>query len=267
MKQEREVSVEGTVYRVVISDEQETLLAARVAGRVPVGLLHEEGEQDLGAAHFLVETLETVDERYLERVVRRELGLPWVIGESERLILREFAMGDLEQVVREPEDGDGDRVFYTPDRLEAYIRGQYGFYEYGLWAVVRKADGRLMGKAGITGCHVRDGNMPGEPEEWMELGYHIFTPYRRQGYAEEACRIILDYAEQEYGCPVCAYVETGNAASAALLEKLGFQKMTEKIPESCAKLKVHGSILRESESTEQRCTESDVPQYRYVRNC
>lgn len=61
----------------------------------------------------------------------------------------------------------------------------------------------------------------------MELGYHIFTPYRRQGYAEEVCRIILDYAEQEYECPVCAYVETGNEASAALLEKLGLHSVQE----------------------------------------
>ena len=127
MKQEREVSVDGTIYRVVISDEKETLLAARAAGRVPVGLLHENGDQDLGAARFLVETPEAADERYLERVVRREIGLPWIIGESVRLMLREFTMADMNQVLREPDDQEADRVFYTPDKLEAYIRSQYGF--------------------------------------------------------------------------------------------------------------------------------------------
>lgn len=257
MKQEREVSVEGTAYRVVISDERETLLAARAAGRVPVGLLHETGEQNLGTARFLVETLEAVDEQYLERVVRREIGLPWIIGESGRLILREFTMGDLEQVQKEPTDREADRVFYTPDKLEAYIRGQYGFYEYGLWAVVRKADGKLIGKAGLTDCRA------GEREDgavMMELGYHIFSPYRRQGYAGEACRIILDYAAQEYESPVYADVACDNAASIGLLKKLGFRRMAEKIPGAQSR------VSREAMVTEQKYSESNVPQYRYVWN-
>lgn len=260
MKQEREVSVEGTGYRVVISDEKETLLAARAAGRVPVGWLREGGEQDLGAARFLITELDGVDEAYLERVVRREMGLPWIIGESKRLTVREFTVEDLSQVIREPDDREADRVFYTPDKLNAYIRGQYGFYEYGLWAVVRKSDQSVIGKAGIVGCvEDRDsaeaegaGSMPESQNDGalagcqMELGYHIFTPYRRQGYAGEACRIILNYVEQEFACPVYADVECGNAASMALLEKLGFHKSMQ--------------------LTGQKCTKSDVWRYRYVQN-
>lgn len=264
MKQEREVSVDGTIYRVVISDEKETLLAARAAGRVPVGLLHENGDQDLGAARFLVETPEAADERYLERVVRREIGLPWIIGESVRLMLREFTMADMNQVLREPDDQEADRVFYTPDKLEAYIRGQYGFYEYGLWAVVRKSDGKLVGKAGLTDCRTGSCEAAVCP---MELGYHIFMPYRRKGYAEEACRMILNYAEQEYDAQVYADVESDNTASVGLLEKLGFRRMAEKIPEaqgavlSCRK---QADVSRESVSTGQKYTGSNAPRYRYV---
>lgn len=231
MKQERRIIIDQTAYDVVISDDQETLLAARAAGRVPVGLVGT-SQQELSAAHYLVEGLDGADDTFLERVVRREMGLPWIIGESGRLLVREFTMEDCSAVLPEPEDGEADRVFYTPDQLEAYIRGQYGFYEYGVWAVVRKCDGRIVGKAGITAF-----------EEQPELGYHIFLPFRRHGYAEEACRIILDYIREEYDCPVCAVTLRSNTASRRLLEKLGFTPV------------------------DQKCNEAGPIRYQSVRNC
>lgn len=163
---EREVKVEGTVYRVIISDSQEALLAAKAAGRVSVGLLRgteeqesswEAGVQDLWAAEYVVETLEAADEAYLERVVRRHRRLPWVIGESEELLVREFTVEDAKWVPEEPGDTEADGIFYTPDKLRAYIEGQYRFYEYGVWAVVRKSDGRIVGKAGVSDCDIGRG--------------------------------------------------------------------------------------------------------------
>lgn len=245
MKEERTITVEGNAYSVMISDSQETLLAARAAGRVPVGLLGE-SSRDLSAARYLIETPEAADDRFLERVVRRELGLPWNIGSSDRLLIREFTLSDLEKVPQEPEDQEADRVFRDRDLLESYIRGQYGFYEYGVWAVVRKTDGRIIGKAGIVGCEEQpegESGMPDRTEMQMELGYHIFQPYRKRGYAEEACRIILDYIQKKYNCPVCAVTLCSNTASRHLLEKLGFR------------------------NADQRYNGSEPPHCRYVRYC
>lgn len=223
MTEEREIRVEGTVYHVTISDEQKALLAAKAAGGVVVGYLHDGGEQDLSAAGYLVETPDAADERYLERVVRRQLGLPWVIGGSERLTVREFTLDDIPHIPAEPGDLEADMVFYTPGKLEAYIRNQYRFYEYGMWAVIRREDGVLMGKAGVCSA---------EGEGWLELGYHIFTPYRRQGYAVEACRIILDYVKRELECPVYAVTDPANTASAGVLSKLGFSLIRQRYNES-----------------------------------
>lgn len=240
---EREIAVEGKRYCVVLSDERETLLAAKAAGRVLVGILGS-GDEDLSPARYLVETPECADERYLERVVRREAGLPWIIAESKRLILREFTMEDLTQIPREGER-EADRVFDTEELLKAYIRGQYGFYEYGMWAVVRREDGRIIGKAGVSDCDIRRDpaaasdlaavSAPGaapSPEMRLELGYHIFAPYRRQGYAEEACRMILEYTKEEYGSPVYAVTEQSNLPSIRLLEKLGFKAEERKYSEA-----------------------------------
>ncbi len=229
MTKEWEVWVEGSLYRVVLSDEEETLLAARAAGRVVVGLMHTgedgrnndragseaENSRGLYAARYVVRESEA-DERFLERAVRRELGLPWMIAESERLVVREFAMDDLRNVFPEPGDRKDDTVFYTPELLESYIHDQYGFYECGMWAVVRKADGRLLGKAGVT---------PGE--RGLELGYHIFTPYRRRGYAGEACRAVIEYAVREFDEEIWARVKADNAPSRHLLESLGFRQVPD----------------------------------------
>ena len=81
---------------------------------------------------------------------------------------------------------------------------------------VRKADGVIMGKAGIVGAEE-------DSELRMEIGYHIFEPYRRQGYALEACRLILDYIHEEFEAQVYAVTESSNAASKGVLAKLGFE--------------------------------------------
>lgn len=220
---EQKIIVEGILYSVVISDEAQTLLAAKAAGRVIVGVTGTDRDQKLSMARYVVENQEAADPKYLERVVRRQAGLPWLIGEGCRLLVREFTTEDAGQIPKEPEDREADRVFYDPDRLSAYIQSQYGFFEYGLWAVVTKEDGKLIGKAGIARC---DG------QGRMELAYHIFQSYRRRGYGEEACRIVLDYVKSEYNCPVYGVVEAENTASRKLLEKLGFVLKEQKYSES-----------------------------------
>lgn len=215
---EKRIKIEGILYDVVISDIPEALLAAKAAGRVIVGVAGP-GESSLPMAQYVVEDLAAVSRQYLERVVRREKGMPWWIGETRRLWLREFTVEDAWQVPREPKDGEADRIFYEADKLKAYIQGQYEFFEYGLWAVVRKEDGKIIGKAGITRC---------DDKGQMELGYHIFQTYRRQGYGEEACRAVLEYVRAEYGCPIYAVSEAANHASGKLLEKLGFTLLDQR---------------------------------------
>lgn len=211
MIQKREIFIDGIPYQVVISDEKETLLAAKAAGRVIVGLLHKDGQQDLSSAKYLIEELDTADDTYLERVVRRQYGLPWNIAETKQLLIREFTLSDLPNIIIDPEDNEEDQIFYRQETLSAYIHSQYAFYEFGVWGIIRKDDGSLIGKAGVTG----DGS-------FLELGYHIFKPYRGQGYATEACQAILSYVKEEWDCPVSAWVGMENKASQHVLKKLGF---------------------------------------------
>lgn len=97
---------------------------------------------------------------------------------------------------------DQQMSFYTREKLKDYIRCQYGFYEWGIWALVEKETGQLVGKAGLT---------PIENEYFdgisMELGYHIFKPYRRKGLAVEACRGIISHVKETLEEPVFLYAK------------------------------------------------------------
>lgn len=281
---EQHVWIEDKLYPVVISDEKQALLAAKSAGKAIIGYLHEGGERDLSPAMYLVESLDVLEETpagytwipkkpgikeessgaarvavapqpYLTQVVCRQFGLPWKIEETQRLCIREFSPADVDHVYQEPGDREADRIFYTPEKLNAYIQNQYGFYEYGIWAIVRKSDGVLLGKAGVDSLDlsaIPNSRIPGNesadrhPENeplQLELGYHIFKPYRNQGYAKEACQAILGYVKETWNCPLYAVVEGVNAPSTKLLKKLNFH------------------------FKEQRCSPEGQTQSLYVWNC
>ena len=116
-----------------------------------------------------------------------------------RLIIREFRASD-----SLPAE---EKEFSTPELLSSYIACQYRFYECGLWALEERATGKIVGKAGIT-----DG----------ELGYHIYSEYRRRGFGEEACRAILSWAKKEGLDRISVRIKPDNTPSLLLAEKLGF---------------------------------------------
>lgn len=223
MTREYEIAVEGQKHAVVISDETEALLAAGAAGKASVGLWRKDGNQDLSAAAYVIESMEDADPEYLEQVVRRKLGLPWLIAETERLRIREFQPGDEVRVPQESGETEADRVFHSSRLLREYIRHQYGFYGYGIWAVTEKKSGTIVGKAGLANL-TWDMDVP----EGVELGYHIFAPYRQRGYGSEACRGILSWYRRRMDCRLYAKTDASNKASVSLLEKFGFSVIDRK---------------------------------------
>lgn len=206
----KEVTVEGTRYPVTVSDDNEALLAAAAAGRAIIGIW-DPSVRPLGAGFdaclYLVCEMEAADDMLLEKAVRRQYGLPWIIAQTKRLLIREFTKDD---PLEAESDDDGDGVFSDRARREDYIDNQYRFHECGLWALVLKKSGVIIGKAGITAG---------------ELGYHIYGPFRGRGYAFEACSAILGYAEEELGLRhVRIKTGEGNEASVRLAEALGFSR-------------------------------------------
>lgn len=161
-------------------------------------------------------------EDFLWGVWLRSQNLPWYICETEHLCLRELMEEDLDFLYELQKDGLSARFLELPgadreterEKLTAYRKQMYGFYGFGIWLIVEKESGQPVGRAGLT---MREGC--GEPE----LGYEIAPAYRQRGYAEEACRAVLSYAEHELELSqVRCVVEEENGISRHLCEKLGF---------------------------------------------
>ena len=97
--------------------------------------------------------------------------------------------------------------------IRDYIKNQYGFYDYGVWTVIEKEGGKIIGRAGLS---VRPG------EEDPELGFLIGVPWQGKGYATEICKAIIAYAQEEMEAKgVIAYVQPDNKASIRVCEKVG----------------------------------------------
>ena len=195
-----------------------------------------------GSLHFL--EAEDAGEKELdtiaERLVRREQKLPWKICETKRLLIREASAGDFEALIpfrNELTEGISEekniQAFETREALESYISCQYGFFEYGLWVLEEKKSGRLVGATGVWNPDDSVCGMlksAGEnPEEYLEMGYQIFSPYQRKGLAKEACQAVMAYTDWELECKVCLQVSPDNLPSLRLAESLGFWRLTPHI--------------------------------------
>jgi ribosomal-protein-alanine N-acetyltransferase len=83
-------------------------------------------------------------------------------------------------------------------------------------------DGRMIGHIGFHGPPGVNG--PEKPGA-LEVGYTVFEPFRRQGYATEAVVWILRWAQGEHGVRhFVASVGPWNEPSLALVRRLGFRQ-------------------------------------------
>lgn len=223
------------------ADPQSTLLitdCARAAGYYReagwyVAVLYHDGnrQEPFPAVRYGIEDLFALERSAFEEVYRRLAGLPWEILETERLKVRESTLSDVEDFYRIYQDPSITRYMENlfPEKeaeqayMKAYIDQIYGFYGYGMWSVLLKESGRVIGRAGLS---VREGY------DIAELGFVIETCWQRRGLAFEVCSAILDYARRELGFDrVQALVREENLISKRLLARLGFfyeKKVREK---------------------------------------
>ena len=209
-----------------ITDDPTCAEAFLDKGLVTLIYLHEKNKElTFPKCRYAMENPQEIEAEYLERVFRRYADLPWDILETKRLRLRETTVGDVEsfwEMYKEPAlTAYTDGLYPTIEEEEAYIRdyidNAYHFYQFGVWTILHKKTGEIIGRAGLS---VRDGY------EEPELGYVIGLEYQRKGYAYEICQGILEYAAEYLGyAQVGALVHKENQASVALLKKLGFTRL------------------------------------------
>jgi RimJ/RimL family protein N-acetyltransferase len=114
------------------------------------------------------------------------------ILETPRLILREFRDDDADALARVLSDPETMRYYPAPyDRagVEEWIarnRRRYAEYGHGLWAMILKSTGDLIGDCGVTLQEV-DGSRE------VEIGYHVRKDLWGQGLASEAACACRDW--------------------------------------------------------------------------
>jgi RimJ/RimL family protein N-acetyltransferase len=177
-------------------------------------------------ADILVEGFAEVDVEFLDRIMKRVQGLPWTTVVTPRCYLREITVDDLDELFAlyaQPGITDFTEPLYEREQEEQYTRDyiacMYRFYGYGMWLVFERSSGRLMGRAGFSRRNLGD-------ETVLELGYIIGVPWQRQGYATEVCSRLIEYAKENLSDfeSLNCFVQPQNAASRALLRKLGFSR-------------------------------------------
>lgn len=112
--------------------------------------------------------------------------------ETARLILREFCREDAEALAAVLSDPGTMRFYPAPlDRagVEEWIARnlrRYAEYGHGLWAIVLKSNGEMIGDCGLT-VQTVDG------ADEIEIGYHVRRDLWGQGVATEAAGACRDF--------------------------------------------------------------------------
>ena len=143
------------------------------------------------------------------------------ILETSRLILREFLPGDADVLARVLSDPETMRFYPAPiDRrgVEEWIARnlrRYADNGHGLWAMILKANGELIGDCGLT---VQ--NVDGIDE--VEIGYHVRRDLWGQGLATEAARACRDYGFARLPVErIISLIRPENLSSRRVAEKNG----------------------------------------------
>lgn len=143
--------------------------------------------------------------------------------ETGRLLLREMTQADypaLAAILRDPQVMYAYEHAFSPGETQAWLdrqRDRYALYGHGLWAVVLKETGRMIGQCGLTWQVWRDSTV-------LEVGYHLRRDCWGRGYATEAAWACIRYAFEVLGAPrVHTIIRDTNLASQAVARRCGLK--------------------------------------------
>ncbi|MBS6195263.1 MAG: GNAT family N-acetyltransferase [Clostridiales bacterium] len=155
--------------------------------------------------------------------MRSEKETQNLILETDRLYLREMTDEDFPSLCKMLQD---EKVMYAYEHAfsdeEAWEwlnrqKSRYGEYGFGLWAVVLKETGEMIGQCGLT---MQDC----EGRQVVEVGYLFCRDHWHRGYAIEAASACRDYAFQVLKAEeVYSIIRDTNLASQRVAERNGMK--------------------------------------------
>lgn len=144
-----------------------------------------------------------------------------MILETERLSLRELRQADFSALCAILQDREVMYAYEHPfsnREVQAWLNRQLSRYErdgFGLWAVVEKATGEMIGQCGLTMQAWLERTVP-------EIGYHLCRDRWHQGFATEAALACREHAFQALGLPeVFSIIRDNNLPSQGVALRCG----------------------------------------------
>lgn len=132
---------------------------------------------------------------------------------TKRLILRELTPGDYDALCVMLRDKDVMYAYehaFSAEEAREWLNRQLDRYKtdgFGLWAVILRKNGRLIGQCGITKQDVGGKTV-------REVGYIFDKNFWHKGYAAEAAAACKNYAFDVLGeSEVYSIIRVGNEAS------------------------------------------------------
>lgn len=209
----------------LISSDEELLQEARAKNMATIGVdIYGNGDVEL-TCDILSVGMSGIDLEFIDRIVKRNEGIPWNILITERTILREITLDDLDrlfEIYDAPGITDYMENLFDRDDEEEYIRKYidniYRFYGYGMWVVCDKDTHEIIGRAGFS-------HGSSDSDASLELGYVIAKEHQMQGIASEVIEALIDYARLnlfDFATLSC-FIHPDNAISIHLAEKFNFE--------------------------------------------
>ena len=147
------------------------------------------------------------------------------ILETDRLVLREMTDGNFPALCRMLQDGEVMYAYehaFSDQEAWDWLRRQQERYRtdgFGLWAVVEKCSGEMVGQCGLTWQELGDGTRV------PEVGYLLEKAAWHRGYAAEAARACRDYAMDRLGFgEVYSIIRDNNLASQKVARRNGMRE-------------------------------------------
>ena len=139
-----------------------------------------------------------------------------IILETSRLLLREMDDNDFESLKKIISDPENMKYYASPyddegvKRWINWCKNSYLKRNFGLWAVIYKQTGEMIGDCGVSMQMIDDQIKP-------EIGYHFRKDYHHQGLAIEAAKAVKDYFFTHFDYDeVYSYMDKDNTPSSNL---------------------------------------------------
>ncbi len=146
---------------------------------------------------------------------------------TDRLILRQMEwsdLNDLKEMLFDPKVMYAYEHNFTEEDAKVWLERQLNRYEqfgFGLWAMVEKKSGEMVGQAGITWQEC-------EGEKVLEIGYLLKYRHWHKGYASEAAIACRNYAFSVLDADwICSIIKEDNFASQQVAKRVAMKPEKE----------------------------------------